>query len=79
MDKEGTMVQKLRKKTNRTQRIFVLVMLSLLILGVGAQSLEARACERAFGYCMGEIIAPGNMIWFIYCANGYAFCKKYVD
>ncbi len=73
------MVQKLRKKTNRTQRIFVLVMLSLLILGVGAQSLEARACERAFGYCMGEIIAPGNMIWFIYCANGYAFCKKYID
>lgn len=54
-------------------------MLSLLILGVGAQSLEARACERAFGYCMGEIIAPGNMIWFIYCANGYAFCKKYID
>ncbi|MEE9502873.1 MAG: hypothetical protein V3V48_12415 [Candidatus Aminicenantaceae bacterium] len=73
------MVQKLRKKTNRTQRIFVLVLLSLLIIGVGAQSLEARACERAFGYCMGEIIAPGNMIWFIYCANGYAFCKKYID
>ena len=73
------MVQKLRKKTNRTQRIFVLVLLSLLVIGVGAQSLEARACERAFGYCMGEIIAPGNMIWFIYCANGYAFCKKYVD
>lgn len=73
------MVQKLRKKTNRTQRIFVLVLLSLLIIGVGAQSLEARACERAFGYCMGEIIAPGNMIWFVYCANGYAFCKKYID
>jgi hypothetical protein len=59
--------------------MFILVMLSLLILGVGAQSLEAGACERAFGYCMDEPIAPGNMLWFAYCANGYAFCKKYVE
>jgi len=73
------MVQKLRKKTNRTQRIFVLVMLSLLILGVGAPSLEAGPCERAVVYCMDEIISPGNMLWHLYCLNGYAFCKKYVE
>jgi hypothetical protein len=79
MAKEGTMVQKLHKKMKGTHRIFVLIMLSLAILGVGAQSLEAGPCERAAVYCMDEIISPGNMYWHLYCLNGYLFCKKYVD
>jgi hypothetical protein len=79
MDKEGTMFQKRHKKTKGTHRILILVLLSLVILGVGAQSLEAGACERAAVYCMDEIFAPGNMFWQLYCLNGYLFCKKYVE
>jgi hypothetical protein len=59
--------------------MLILVVISLMILGVGAQSLEAGACERAAVYCMDEIIAPGNMLWQLYCLNGYLFCKKYVE
>jgi hypothetical protein len=79
MDEERTMVRKLHKKTNRTHRIFILLVISLVILGVGAQSLEAGACERAAVYCMDEIISPGNMFWHAYCLNGYLFCKKYIE
>jgi len=79
MDKEDTMFQKRSKKANKTYRIFILVVISLAILGVGAQSLEAGPCERAAVYCMDEIFSPGNMLWHLYCLNGYLFCKKYID
>ena len=79
MDEERQMIQNLRKKTNRTHSIFILAVLSLLIFGIGAQSLEAAACERAFVHCMDELFMEGNMLWLVYCANGYAFCKKYID
>lgn len=73
------MIEKLRKKSIGTHRIFVLVLISLVIIGVGVHSLEAGACERAASYCMNEIIAPGNIMWQAYCLNGYLFCKKYVE
>jgi hypothetical protein len=73
------MVENLHKKATGTRKIFVLVVISLVILGVGASFLEAGPCERAAVYCMDEIISPGNMLWHAYCLNGYLFCKKYVE
>jgi len=73
------MVENLRNKATGTRRIFILVVISLVIFGVGAPFLEAGRCERAAVYCMDEIISPGNMLWHAYCLNGYLFCKKYVE
>ena len=75
------MILKRDRKMNRTRKILILAMLSLVILGLGAQSLQASAgaCERAFVNCMGEPFMQGNMLWIIYCGNGYAFCLKYID
>jgi hypothetical protein len=73
------MVENLRNKATGTRRIFILVVISLMIFGVVAPSLEAGSCERAAVYCMDEIISPGNMLWHAYCLNGYLFCKKYVE
>lgn len=73
------MILNLRKKNNRIHRIFILVVFSLMMFGVAAQSVEAGACERAAVYCMEEVFAPGNIMWQLYCLNGYVFCKKYVE
>jgi len=73
------MIVNLRKKASGIRKIFVLVVIALVIIGIGAHSLEAGRCERAARYCMDEIISPGNMFWHAYCLNGYLFCKKYVD
>jgi hypothetical protein len=79
MDKEINVIQKPGKKMNTTQKLLVLAVLSIVLLGIGAQILEARACERAFVNCMDEPLMQGNMLWIIYCGNGYAFCLKYID
>jgi len=78
-DEEGKVLQKLDRKMNRTGTIIILALLSLVILGFGVQALEAGACERAFVNCMDEPIQRGNMLWIVYCGNGYAFCLKYID
>jgi hypothetical protein len=78
-NKEGTVIQNLRNKAAFSKRLLILLVLSLAILAVGVQSLEAGACERAFENCMNELFMEANMLWIIYCANGYVFCKKYIQ
>jgi hypothetical protein len=78
-DKEKKVIQNLRKKKTFSRKLFILMMLSLVIFTAGVQSLEAGACERAFVNCMNELFAETNMFWIVYCANGYAFCLKYMD
>jgi hypothetical protein len=78
-DEEEKMIQILSKKMDRRKKWLILAVLSLMIIGLGAQSLEAAACERAFVNCMDEPFMQGNMLWIIYCGNGYAFCLKYID
>ena len=78
-NKERTVIQKLRKKTTFTHKLLILLALSFVIFTTGIQSLEAGACERAFENCMNELFMEANMLWIVYCANGYLFCKKYID
>jgi hypothetical protein len=73
------MIQKLRTKTNFSHKLFILLVFSLVILTVGVQSLEAGACETAFLNCMNELFAETTPFWLVYCANGYAFCLRYID
>lgn len=77
--KERTVIQKLQKKDTFSHKLIILLVLSLTILSVGVSSLEARACERAFVNCTRELFAETTPFWFLYCANGYAFCLKYID
>ena len=77
--RERTVIQNLRKKRTFSHKLFILLVLSLVAFTVGVQSLEARACERAFVNCMNELFAETTPFWMIYCANGYAFCLKYID
>jgi len=70
------MAQVRRKKT---VRILLLALVSVLVLSIGAQFLEASVCERAFRACIDD---PINSTWYggaVYCINGYFFCKKYID
>lgn len=73
------MIQKLRKKTNFSHKLFLFFVCSLVILFVGVKPLEAGACETAFLNCTNELFAETSPFWFIYCANGYAFCLKYIN
>jgi hypothetical protein len=70
------MAQVRRKKT---VRILLLALVSVLVLSLGAQFLEAGVCEGAFLACIDD---PINSTWYggaVYCINGYLFCKKYID
>lgn len=58
---------------------FVLVCL-MFGLGVQPGSLQSGVCENALKECLNDWY---NQAWgyigTVYCAMGYAFCKKYVD
>ena len=73
------MIQKLRNTKTFSCKILILFVFTFAVLSAGVQSLEAGACERAFLNCTNELFAETSPFWFVYCANGYAFCLKYID
>jgi hypothetical protein len=52
------------------------------LLGIGALFLDAGICEGALRMCLFEdqeirMEMPG--FYVLFCLEGYAFCKKYID
>jgi len=70
------------RKRNSKSGIAAALVLAFLIIGLSVQpgELQSGICEEAFLACMDDWY---NQAWgyigTIYCAMGWAFCKKYVD
>lgn len=69
------------KKHRKLNKLAVLIA-ACLILGLSVQPGDLRSgiCEEAFKTCMEDWY---NQAWgyigTLYCAMGWAFCKKYID
>jgi len=69
----------MKKRIQKAIKRAALVLLILVLLfGLSSVFLEAGACEAAFSVCWLEssFMDVGG---FVYCANGYLFCKKYIE
>ena len=73
------MIRKLLDTKTFSYKLLILLVLAFAVLSVGVRPLEAGACERAFINCTNELFAETSPFWFVYCANGYVFCLKYID
>jgi len=70
------------REKRQTMRILATALVISLILGIGLEAgyLQSGVCEEAVKECLNDWY---NQAWgvfgTIYCAMGYAFCKKYID
>jgi hypothetical protein len=68
------------KRTSITRKGLTIGMLCvLLLLCAGAIDLHAGECEKAFMRCIQDPYWQAVTFGVVYCATGYAFCKKYIE
>ncbi len=65
----------------QTIALFICLLLSSgSFLGLIAEEPEAGVCEKALFECLFDPLNQAmGYLGMIYCAFGYAFCKKYID
>lgn len=75
------MITQIQKHFKKTTLILAFLMLFLSLIASGEE--EQGKCEEAFERCMIDALTyiPNFTLVYIhaiYCANGYAFCIKYI-
>jgi hypothetical protein len=51
----------------------------VLFLCMGMIHLQSGECEKAFMRCTQDPYWQAVTFGVVYCATGYAFCKKYIE
>ena len=70
-------MNKIRKNTKWI--VFCLLVLTMMV-NLQGEETELGPCEVAFFLCFQDPLWTGATTeGLIYCAIGYAFCKKYID
>jgi hypothetical protein len=51
-----------------------------LFLGLQAFALRGGTCEEALSRCLDDVFTQAfGSFGMVYCAIGFAFCKRYID
>jgi hypothetical protein len=68
-------------KFTRLFRPAAAVLLVLLVLHVAAPvclKAEMRSCGAAFSACC-DVAAALGMVYYLFCVEGYIFCKRFLE
>lgn len=58
--------------------VMALVILALHLVAPLGQSETLRTCKEGFNACIQDA-AFGGPFYYLYCLQGYAFCKQFIE
>ncbi len=62
----------------RTAGIVLLVALAVHVAAPAGTAEDLRTCAEAFQACC-RVAAVVGAIYYIYCLEGYVFCKRFIE
>ena len=62
----------------RATVVVMIVLLALQIVAPVGNGQQLKTCKQAFDDCC-RVAAIVGSLYYLYCLQGYAFCKKYIE